>query len=263
MKRICIIGAGWLGAELAKSLKAKGFYVIGTTRNSVKYKAIQGDFNKLFLFDFTESYLFPPIKIDVIVFTIPPSTTDLFIKHAFYLLTHIQKVNPEVECIYTSSISVYGNTEGLVTEDSPLQPETDNSLKIVKLEKFISEEFQKYSILRLGGLVGGARHPVKFLQGKLKVKKPYSPVNLLHRYDAVGFIVSLIVKKKRGIYNLCSPSHPTKKEFYSALVEQFDLKSIIFNESDKQIGKIVTCKTVEQSGFEFKYQSVYNFPFEI
>ena len=263
MKRVCIVGLGWLGLELAKELKKQGYYTIGTTTSEAKRQQVQVDVDEIYRM---EIGLGENLNVfaDVLIYTIPPSGSDNYVKGSNAFLNQFKNSNPQASVFYTSSTSVYGNDSREINEESDVRPETTSARKIVEVERYIQLHFKnRYIIFRLGGLVGGKRHPVKYLQGRITVAKPLAPVNLVHREDVVRAIVLQISSFKSGVFNLCSEEHHSKKLFYSKLVEQFGLKEVKFDEDDKRQDKIVNCISIKQFDFEFKYKSVYDFIFEL
>jgi len=263
MKRVCIVGLGWLGLELAKELKKQGYYTIGTTTSKAKRQQIQAEVDEIYQM---EIGLGENLKVfaDVLIYTIPPSGSNNYVKFSNAFLNQFKHSNPQASVFYTSSTSVYGNDFREINEQSDVRPETTSARKIVEVERYIQLHFKnRYIILRLGGLVGGKRHPVKYLQGRTGVAKPLASVNLVHREDVVRAIVLQISNLKSGIFNLCSEEHPSKKEFYTQLIEQFGLKEVEFEEGDKRQDKVVTCNAIKHIDFEFKYLSVYDFIFEL
>lgn len=260
MKRICIVGIGWLGEELAIDLRKWGYYIIGTSSSFAK-KGKAG-VNEFRVFNLENQELYGAIDCDVLIYTIPPSSSEYYARLSIGFLSKMLEMNVNLKIIYTSSTSIYGNIEREVDELSDINPESLAAQKIAKVELFIKENFQNSAIFRLGGLVGGSRHPVKFLSGRSGVSKPLAPVNLLHREDAVGAISHLLRNFEPGTYNLCSENHPLKNVFYNTLAERNGLKAIDFDFSDKSGDKVVTCNAIKKKGFEFKYSSPYDFPFE-
>ena len=262
MKRICIVGMGWLGKELAVALKKKGFTVTGTTSTESKLSDLKRVVDKVELFDLNGKGQKVEGEFDFIVYTVPPSSSSAYAELSSELIQKMSKTNPKAAWVYTSSTSVYGNDEREVAENSEVEPQSDSAKKIVQVEQYLKSHTENWSVVRFGGLVGGARHPVKYLAGRTGISKPLSPVNLLHREDAVYAIVHLIEHFKAGIYNLCSDGHPRKKDYYNQVAKENNFTKIEFDEEDFSRDKVVTCSAIKKIGFEFKYTSPYEFQFE-
>lgn len=263
MKKVCIVGMGWLGSELAKELVKNEFSVTGTTSTASKIEPLKKFTSRVELFELGGQTNFIKGEFDFIILTIPPSSNSEYANLSCEFIANMQKSNPDATWIYTSSTSVYGSTERAITEASEVQPQSESAKKIVEVERCLQAKVSLSATLRFGGLVGGERHPVKYLAGRSDISKPNSVVNLLHREDAVNAILSLMKNFKAGIYNLCSPEHPEKKQFYSAIAKRNKLSEIGFDKEDFSKDKVVTCKAINKIGFEFKYASPYDFPFEL
>lgn len=263
MRRICIVGLGWLGEQLAVELKRLGYYTLGTTTSQDKVYGLKKKVDQLMVFNLTDIACNELVQFDVLIYTVPPSAAENYSSLSRAFFVKVLKANPKVQIIYTSSTSVYGNEERLVNEQSTIAPNSTSARIIAKVENIIQQLFSHYTIIRFGGLVGGKRHPVKFLSGKEGVSKPLVPINLLHREDAILAIAFLLRENAHGIYNLCSEHHPLKNLFYNTVAKQFGLSAIEFVKSDNTRDKVVTCNAIKNRGFEFKYTSPYDFSFEL
>jgi len=87
----------------------------------------------------------------------------------------------------------------------------------VQDENWIKENYERWTILRFGGLIGHGRHPGLSMKGKTNLPGRLWPVNLLHRDDAIGVTVAVL---ERGIQNelitVVSDEHHSREEFYGA-----------------------------------------------
>lgn len=238
--KIGIVGYGWLGLPLAESLRLLKHDLIGTSTsqskidwlNSIGYKAI-------YFYGNTTEELKSALKdADWIVITIPPSSKAEYVQIISGL---INAFPPACKVIFTSSISVYCEINGLVNEQSELNEEH----VVVKAERLLLERLgDRLTILRLGGLIGNDRHPVKYLAGKTGLAGGRNPVNLVHLEDVINAIKVSIRDQHFGqIFNIVSPEHPSKKEYYSMKARQYGLELPQFTD-DERTGKIVTAKYI-------------------
>lgn len=240
--KISIVGLGWLGETLAKDLSQE-HEVSGTSRTQNKIH----EFNKLGIFTEHLTSPFPAshqmMDADVIVLNIPPFHEQLEWFKSW-------PWNPKTHLIFISSTSVYGELKGEVNESTLPQPDTSNAELLIKEEKWV-KTFPFYTILRCGGLIGLERHPGKNLSGRIGLAGGNSPVNLIHLHDVIGFIKLVIDKKISGeVFNLVSPEHPTRREFYSSYCKEKDLALPEFIDQEPS-GKIVSSLKA-QSLYEFK-----------
>lgn len=234
MKKVAIIGLGWLGMPLAQSLLRRGIQVVGskTTPDGVDAARMSGI--ECYQLVLTPELICDPEDLphlfdaDALVVTLPASRTAEGGEN--YFLAVQQVVDSALvygipRIIFTSSTSVYGDTVGKVKEDSPLNPVSVAGKTLVELEQWLHRlPHTSVDILRLAGLVGNERHPGRFLAGKTGVKGGSQGVNLVHQDDVIAAIELLLKLPKGGhTYNLCAPKHPAKKDFYPEFARTLQL----------------------------------------
>jgi nucleoside-diphosphate-sugar epimerase len=265
MKKLAIIGAGWLGKELGKSLRLEGYSLLGTTRSAKRKKELESLFDQVELFDIEVDRLDYNSKewaeVDVFILTIPPSAIENYAEVLNSWLESLQTHRPEALVIYTSSVSVYGSSERVVSEESMAKAETDNARKIVVVENSLLQKEVASIVLRLGGLIGPKRHPVYFLSGRKELKGGEAGVNLVHSEDVARVLHFLLSNNIHdGLFNVCSPEHPLKKEFYPAIARSLKLAEPSYRSIDKQKDKVVLCHSLSMLQFQFKYNSPFDYP---
>ncbi|MCE0846457.1 SDR family oxidoreductase [Buttiauxella sp. A2-C1_F] len=275
MKKVAIVGLGWLGMPLALSLSARGWQVTGskTTLDGVEAARMCG-------IDGYQLQLTPELvcdsddldallDADALVITLPARRTgdgDDFYLQAVQEIVDSALAHNIPRIIFTSSTSVYGETEGSVKETSPLEPVTASGLVLKELETWLHDlPGTSVDILRLAGLVGPERHPGRFLAGKTNVANGAHGVNLVHLEDVISAITLLLQAPKGGhIYNLCAPAHPTRAEFYSLMARQMNLDAPVFRtETQNGHGKLVDGNRIcNELGFEYQYPNPLVMPMQ-
>ncbi|WP_428946320.1 SDR family oxidoreductase [Pantoea sp. FN060301] len=273
MKKVAIVGLGWLGMPLGLSLKARGWQVVGskTTQDGVDAARMCG----------IESYLLtltPELecdaddlealmKVDALVVTLPASRTAEGGDN--YLFAVQQIVDSALSyavprIIFTSSTSVYGSGSGVMKEVSPLEPVTVAGKTLKELEGWLHQlPGTSVDILRLSGLVGPERHPGRFLAGKRDLANGAHGVNLVHLEDVIGAITLLLETPEGGhIYNLSAPEHPARSEYYPAVARQLGLTPPTFQpEENEDKGKIIDGSQIcQELGFEYRYADPARMP---
>ena len=242
-----VIGFGWLGKPLALELKNKGYNVFASSRDVEKMNTMQNDGILPWHYDANTINIFPEwfTELDIIVFNLPPSNVDDYPG----ALEEIAANAPEkCSILFTSSTGVYENMEGLVDEDSPLiQNHT-----VTLAEKALENSGKNFIILRLAGLIGDERHPVKHLSGKTLGNGSHV-VNIVHRDDVIRAIIELFhAEKTNVIFNVCYPDHQTREEYYTRCAIARNLAPPNFTESIGT-GKIVSSEKLEKElNFTFK-----------
>ncbi|WP_151994373.1 SDR family oxidoreductase [Buttiauxella massiliensis] len=275
MKKVAIVGLGWLGMPLAMSLSARGWQVTGskTTLDGVDAARMSG-------IDSYQLQLTPELvcnsddldallDADALVITLPARRTgegDDFYLQAVQEIVDSALAHNIPRIIFTSSTSVYGETEGTVKETSPLEPVTASGRVLKELETWLHDlPGTSVDILRLAGLVGPERHPGRFLAGKTNVANGANGVNLVHLEDVISAITLLLQAPKGGhIYNLCAPAHPTRAEFYSLMARQMNLDAPVFRtETQNGHGKLVDGNRIcNELGFEYQYPNPLVMPMQ-
>ncbi|WP_145524947.1 SDR family oxidoreductase [Yersinia vastinensis] len=273
MKKVSIIGLGWLGLPLAQSLIRRGVQVVGskTTPDGVDAARMSGiDCYQLQL---TPELICEPddlaqlMSADVLIITLPASrSTDGGAQYfqAVQMVVDSALAFGVPRIIFTSSTSVYGDTRGRIKESSQLQPVTTAGKTLEELELWLHKlPNTSVDILRLAGLVGADRHPGRFLAGKTNVKGGSQGVNLVHQEDVISAIELLLNLPRGGhIYNLCAPMHPRKRDFYPACARALQLTPPEFAPDDieEPIREIDGSKICSELGFEYAYPDPERMP---
>lgn len=224
MSRIFILGAGWLGAPLATQLNIDGYSVWASYRNNKpevdKQIRLVDSHNILE----TLNHCFP----EVLIIALTPSQDTL------KLIKQIEglSLNSLKQVIYTSSTSVYPKKPGTYDTHSVIVEESI----VVQTEQVLKKIFaEKLTILRLGGLFGSMRHPIKFLSGKNTNTNPNDPIILIHRSDVISVIKFLVTNEIRHkVYNLFYPLSASKREYYRHIARSLNYSEPIWDSIDNE-----------------------------
>ena len=223
-KSIGILGCGWLGFPLAISLVKKGFEVKGTTTSKSKIPELQKSGIQAFLIRLEAKQIDGQIEeflkdLGVLVINVPPGLRNRsappYIDRMKMLHTAVMKSNLN-QILFVSSTSVYGNTEGDVTEDTPPSPVTESARQLLESELLFSQDTElNTTIVRFGGLIGPDRHPVYHLSGRKDLNNGNDAINLIHLDDCIH-IISTILENNwwNQLFNAVYPEHPAKAEYY-------------------------------------------------
>ncbi len=252
MKKNCvIIGCGWLGQPLGVEIAKLGFTVYGGTRNAEKINVLSQLGINGFLIDFNEQEISLDLSSDqiqntsLVIFSIPPTG---FSNYAESLSTIANLFPQETHLLFASSTGVYKEVFEIVNENSAL----DENHAVTKAEILLQKNFkERLTILRLAGLIGENRHPVKYFLNKKDIPNGLAPVNLIQLTDVIQAFLSAIQEKKvNQIYNVCSPQHPTRMDYYGEIAQQkFGVELAFLAEGN---GKIIDgSKIVKESGFQY------------
>jgi nucleoside-diphosphate-sugar epimerase len=266
MTQISILGCGWLGLPLAARLIEKGFAVNGSTTTENKMSVLKNLGINPFLIDLNPGEVQGQLKVDltsflaesdILIIDIPPKLRPNNAKGSQVLeMTFVRKISHLIPFIVNSSITkvlfvsstaVYGDHNGIITEQTIAQPETESGKQLLLAEVLLKEDqhFQT-TVLRFGGLIGEDRHPVKFLAGKESLENAASPVNLIHRNDCIAIIEKIIDQAKwNEIFNAVAPFHPTREEYYTQKAQELQLVSPQFSPDKSTNRKIISSDKIK------------------
>ena len=273
-EKIAILGCGWLGLPLAKSLLSKGHEIKGSTTSESKLEVLKNAGILPFQIQLEEYQIIGNIEdflneTDVLIIDIPPGLRRVFLSSEE--MTFVNKVKtliPFIEksdvqkVIFVSSTSVYGDGFPIVeiTEETQPNPDTENGKQLVIAETLLqSNSHFKTTVIRFGGLLSDDRHPVKFLAGRTNVENPDAPVNMIQREDCIGIIEKSLDFARADnwewnqTFNAVAPQHPTRKAYYHKKAEIFNLPLPTFAENSESKGKMISSKKVETIlGYSFQ-----------
>lgn len=229
---LLICGNGYLGQAIASAANARGLDV-STCSLSGGNGSHVCDLGSKESVDLLASMIDPP---DAIVHCAssgkggPPAYERVYRDG----IRHLQAAFPESLILFTSSSSVYGQTDGsTVTEESPAEP--DRATGRILLESEGLTTHANGIVCRLSGIYGPGRSVLlkKFLHGEAVIEEDGRRfLNQIHRDDAAEAILHLLhlglnpIADQRvtgKIFNV-TDSHPiSQREVYEAMARHFQL----------------------------------------
>lgn len=232
---------GWLGLPLAYRLQALGYKIKGSVTSVEKAALLREEGFSSFPLELSESGVTGNPEgllqdTDILLIMIPPglrrNTGTDYLQKMVHFIAHIKKSNVS-KVVFVSSISVYGDTQGKVTERDIPMPEHRAGNQLLQVERLLfSSEAFKTTIVRFGGLFGGSRQPVRYLAGRTELSGGTAPVNLIHRDDCIGILSEIIKQDAFGyIFHGVLPQHPVKKEYYTRTALALQLQPPHFSEA--------------------------------
>ncbi|MEI7508269.1 MAG: SDR family oxidoreductase [Flavobacterium sp.] len=273
MKQISILGCGWLGLPLAKSLLEKGYSVKGSTTSMDKISELKNARITPFNINLREDNIEGEMDLfllnsEFLIIDIPPklrgdlkdTSTALgmtFVGKIQTLVPFIEKSSVE-KVLFISSTSVYADdilTAFSVTEETRPFPDSESGKQLLAAERLLqSNPNFSTTIIRFGGLIGVDRHPIQFLAGRKNIENPQSPINLIHQEDCIGIIEKVIQTDSwNETFNAVAPFHPTRRDYYTQKAIELNLSLPEFNDSKSSVGKkIVSTKMEQILGYTFK-----------
>lgn len=277
MKQISILGCGWLGFPLAKSLIEKGFSINGSTTSLDKIAVLNDNEIQGFQIEIGESQIKGEISSflensKILIIDIPPklrgASSENFVQKIQNLIPFIEKSSLE-KVLFVSSTAVYADLpldcargdKNLIDDNTIPNPETESGKQLLEAETLLqsNKNFQT-TILRFGGLIGENRHPIHFLAGQQNLENQDAPINLIHQTDCIGIIEEILRQAQNDnwewneIFNAAAPFHPTRKEYYTQKAIKLHLPLPEFNDGKVSIGKTIISDKLETM-LHYKFQN--------
>ena len=262
MTQISILGCGWLGLPLAKSLLQNGFSIKGSTTSFEKISLLESEGIAPFLVRLEEHQISESIadflaNSQILIINIPPKlrggSTENFVAKITTLLPFIENSTVE-KVLFVSSTSVYGEDNEFVSEVTALNPDTEGGRQLAIVENVLQKNSRfQTTILRFGGLISDDRNPVRFLSGRDNIENPDAPINLIHQDDCIGIIEKIIALNSWDeTYNAVAPFHPTRQEYYTQKATELNLALPKFAALNTIVGKtILNNKVIEVLDYSF------------
>jgi nucleoside-diphosphate-sugar epimerase len=262
MTQISILGCGWLGLPLAKSLLQNGFSIKGSTTSLEKMSPLQSAGITPFLVRLEEHQISESIadflaNSQILIINIPPKlrggSTENFVAKITTLLPFIENSTVE-KVLFVSSTSVFGDDNEFVSEATVLNPDSEGGRQLAIVENVLQKNSRfQTTILRFGGLISDERNPVRFLSGRDNIENPDAPINLIHQDDCIGIIEQIIALNSWDeTYNAVAPFHPTRQKYYTQKAIELNLALPKFAALNTIVGKtILNNKVIEVLDYSF------------
>lgn len=259
---ISILGCGWYGFALGKTLIEQGFVVKGSTTTQSRFAELETAGIKPYVVNLAaEEFEYDPgfFGCQTLIISFPPKLRQG--QHQDYI-SKIERLIPVIvkegikQVIFISSTGVYPESNTEVDENTLPLPDSDSGKALFTAEELLKQEPAfKTTIIRFGGLVGPGRHPGRFFAGKTNIANGQAPVNLIHLQDCIAITQSVIQQNVFGYtFNACSSHHPTRQEFYTQAALHAGLPSPQFV---NELGKWKVINSTNLS-FILNYQFVVN-----
>ncbi|MEO1449103.1 MAG: SDR family oxidoreductase [Bacteroidota bacterium] len=260
--KISIIGCGWLGLPLGAALVASGHQVVGSTTRAEKLPDVQAAGIEAHILrldaEGPQGDLAPLLQAETLIVNVPPGG-----RKAKTVPPYAQKLRPVWQALpkspvkhilFVSSTSVLGG-EGIITESDVPKPERASAKALLDVEQELAQLPVAQTILRLSGLVGGTRHPGRFLAGRKQLAGGQQAVNLIHRDDVIGIIEAILDQQAWGLtLHAASAVHPTREAYYTAAAKALWLEPPTFDPADQHPGRIIDSSLLRQTlGYRFRY----------
>lgn len=233
--RVLIVGCGYVGMPLGAELVRQGHEVFGLRRTNAAEAELRAAGLTPLCADITraEDLARIPATFDWVANTVASTRGGVEEYRQVYwqgiknLMDWLHD-SPLKKFIYTSSTSVYGQTDGsLVKESSPTEPSSPTSRVLVETEQLLLEAVRQKkfpaAILRVAGIYGPDRGHLfrQYLKNEARMTGQGERIlNMIHRDDVAGAILTALRDARPGeIYNAADDEAVTEVHFFSWLSE--------------------------------------------
>ncbi|QSX35093.1 NAD(P)H-binding protein [Shewanella avicenniae] len=267
MKRIAVVGCGWFGLPLAKSLLSSGLEVLGTKTtqagvDALNQQGIKGERLCLGEAGTASSLQQLLVDVDALVVNIPPGLRRGETDYLDKLQALVQPIREsQVKLlVYVSSTGAYPDVEGQLTEQDRIDAAAGSSAAILQQAEILMQSLttaeRRVVTVRFGGLVGAGRNPGRFMAGRTGLANGSHLVNLVHLEDCIAAVTAILHSKtKHHVYNIVSPAHPRKDQFYTEAAHSLGLPAPQFLPTAKGEGKVVLGNLIcEELDFDYRYR---------
>jgi len=275
--RVLILGCGYVGLPLGAEFIKQGHDVYGVRRSAVAEAELTAAGIKPLLADITrrEDLAKLPGTFDFVVNCVSSTKGGVEEYRQVYLdgtrnLIEWLSAAPPKKFVYTSSTSVYGQTDSSsVKETSSTAPASETSKVLVETEqvllKAVAERKFPAVILRVAGIYGPGRGHLflQYLKNEAKIPgKGERFINMIHRDDLVGALIAALKSGRAGeIYNAVDDEPVAQIHFFRWLSETLGKWMPPFTREvengDRKRGltnkKVSNRRLKMELGYQFKY----------
>ena len=241
MKKLAIIGYGWLGKRLSDYFSDN--YTIYTVNRSDNSESNYIHFTIDFDSDKEYQTNSDINNSDIVIICLPFSQRtelEILVRRFNNIEKYIGTYKGPV--FLTSSTGIYPQEQKLIDETT--YPDSELSSNMVYVENMIKKSFPQVNILRLGGLMGDNRQLKNY-----KISNPEQAVNHIHYYDVCRIIETIINNHiSSETFNVVAPQHPTKAE--------------VIGIQNKQVNKHISETTQQRIISSEKSEKLLNFVYE-
>lgn len=260
--KIFLMGAGYVGMMVLKSLSSQGHELYVSTTKPEKINSLTPFAREVILIDTSHEKRLQEVVnfCDVLIVLIAANTSatyrETYLNTALSLSAMLKERSHPFHLIYSSSTSVYENcTSKEVSEEMILQPSSEASQILYDTER-VFLQFPGTCVIRLGGIYGPGRElsvRAARMAGKAMSGNGAEITNHVHVEDILEAIQFCLNHRLTGIYNLVNEAHPSRKELYDPLCQAQGLSLPVWDLNTESLRNyLVLNAKIKQAGFVFK-----------
>jgi len=247
-----IIGCGDIGRRVGLELIKQGGKVLALSRSAENLQKLQDEEFATLLgnLDYKEDTPVIPVHARSVFYLMPPQGGGLSDYRMLNFCRQLSPGNCPSKLVYISTSGVYGDCGGaVVTEETPVNPQTSRAKRRVSAEQQLREQADKLGfplvILRVTGIYGPGRLPVTRVMQGHPVLKPEEArfTNRIHSLDLVRVCLAAMEKGEDGdIFNVSDGQQSTMSEYFTAVADLHNLprpRQISMAEAEQEMNPLM------------------------
>lgn len=274
--KLVIMGAGYVGTALLKSLKDSSNEVYITTTQQTRVDELKEFGLQVCVLHPNEEKELKKLlqTCDGMIILVAPKNAqtyeEVYLNTAKRIYSALEHRETPFYLLYTSSTSVYEGFENVcLTEDILPNPKSQNAKMLFDAEKCYLNSNVETCILRLGGIYGPKRDIIdraKRFSGKEMPSAGDEATNHIHLYDIVRGILHCLNYRLTGVFHLVNDDHPSRKELYKKFCHLAMIPSPLWNSAEtpqsKQTGYKISNQKIKDAGFVFEHPFINDSPWK-
>ena len=273
MKKVSIIGLGWLGEATGLLLQSLGYQVLGSSTRPEKVETLRKrglDAIHFALSPDPEGTGYQRLfDSEILVVTLPPRSRQGDGKLYLQQLASLRELiagSSVKQLIFISSTGIYPNESksSPYTEAEPINASNAGNPVLYEAEALMeTPSTYQLTVLRMGGLMGVDRIPGTYFSRREQVVG-HTRVNFIHQTDAARMIAWVI---NQGLWNQTfngvAPEHPLRREVYqhNASALGIPLPASFQDATDEEVGRLISSEKMLSTGFTFEYPDPLTFSY--
>jgi nucleoside-diphosphate-sugar epimerase len=295
---IAIIGCGYVGMAIARHWHQDNSHIVtATTTTKERVAELEEVAQRVVVMKGDDETALRSVvqNQDAVIMSVAPTGDrqvdanvyeETYLPTAKNLVEALQQASTVKQLIYTSSYSVYGNTNGAwVDEESPLAPvnkrgevlcqteqvlllatkhsRTQSGIKSPILDKDTSSvQNLRVCILRLGGIYGPERELVNMFSRFAGTTRPGDGeyfTNWVHLDDIVSVVDFVLFNRLQGIYNLVNDVPTITRELVERVCEHHSLPKVLWDASLPNLRPYsvrVSNQKIKAAGYKFIHPEI-------
>ncbi len=253
--KVAVIGAGGVGAWVAKSLAERGCQVTASTRSVSTTRALTLLGIQVLDWHWTPKTsweLWLRAEADVWCVTVPPRMGSEGAMSFHESLSSAAEAAGVKRLIWTSSTALYDPTfEGVLVEDDAIHIASRHTgVDMLAIEQIHRQGNTPFVALRFGGLFGPSRHPISALLKRNPVMDVDGTVQWVHEEDAAAACVHVALHQGPcpQALNVVAPAVASRKDLLSAGLTEEERPAM----QAGGVRRTVSSQRLEDLGFTFR-----------